>query len=78
MEVHHGQKLGLHLGVVNAGVDRSETELTWRGQPQPRKFDLYVPWESPAGPSPTVLSAGLDRVLAGRIAFTLQILPRKA
>lgn len=78
MEVRHGQKLGLHLGVVNAGVDRSEAELTWRGQPQPRKFDLYVPWESPAGPSPTVLSAWLDRAQAGRIAFSLQILPRKA
>jgi len=77
-EVRHGQKLGLHLGVVNAGVDRSEVEITWRGQPQPRKFDLYVPWESPAGPSPTVLSAGLDRILSGRVAFTLQILPRKA
>ncbi|CAN5257763.1 hypothetical protein BH11PLA2_BH11PLA2_11170 [soil metagenome] len=76
-EVRHGQKLGLHLGVVNASVDRSEVEITWRGQPQPRKFDVYVPWESPAGPSPTVLSAGLDRVLAGRVAFTLHILPRK-
>ena len=77
-EVYHGQKLGLHLGVVNVGVDRSEVELTWRGQPQPRKFDLHVPWESPAGPSPTVLSAGLDHILSGRIAFTLRILPRKA
>jgi serine/threonine kinase PknH len=77
-EVHHGEKLGLHLGVANAGVDRPEVEITWRGQPQPRKFDLYVPWESPAGPSPTVLSAGLDRILSGRIAFTLHILPRRA
>jgi serine/threonine protein kinase len=77
-EVRHGQRLGLHLGVVNAGVDRSEVEITWRGQPQPRKFDLYVPWESPAGPSPTVLSAGLERMLSGRIAFTLHILPRRA
>jgi hypothetical protein len=76
--VYRGAEIGLHLSVANAKIGRSLLEVRWLGQPQPRSFEVHVPWESPAGPAAGVLSAGLDGVLAGRVEFGIQILPRRA
>ena len=75
--VARGAELGLHLSVAKAGVARSLLQLNWLGQPQPRSFEVHVPWESPPGLTVGVLSAGLDGVLAGRVEFHVQVAPRK-
>ena len=40
-------------------------------------FDLHVPWESPGGPAPGVVSIGIDNVRIGKVEFRLHLLPRK-
>lgn len=76
-EVVRGDELGLHLAVANAGVGRSLLQLNWLGQPQPRSFEVHVPWESPTGLTVGVLSAGLGGVMAGRVEFRIKVLPRR-
>jgi len=49
-----------------------------RGQPHRLGFDLHVPWESPEGTSPGLVSVGLKNVRIGKIEFGLHVLPRKA
>jgi len=78
LEVVRGGELGLHLAVANARVGRSLHQLNWLGQPQPRSFEVHVPWESPVGQTVGILSAGLDGLLAGRVEFRILILPRRA
>ena len=75
--VARGAELGLHLSVAKAGVARSLLQLNWLGQPQPRSFEVHIPWESPPGLTVGVLSAGLNGVLAGRVEFHVQVAPRK-
>ena len=43
--------------VANAGVAKTLYKFTWRGQPHRLGFDLHVPWESPEGASPGLVSA---------------------
>ena len=74
--IPRGATVGLHLAVANAGVARSLVTFAWAGQSKPWKFDVHVPWESPAGVVAAVLSVGLDQVQAGRLPFELVVLPR--
>ncbi len=74
--VPKGATIALHLAVANAGLSKSMVSVTWQGQPYSRAFDLFVPWESPAGPSPAVLSVGHDGVRVGVVDFQLRIRPR--
>ena len=76
-EVARASRLAVHLSVANAGVGKSLIEFEWRGQPRQLGFDLHVPWESPEGTAPGVVSVGLDNVRVGKIEFRLNVLPRK-
>jgi serine/threonine kinase PknH len=76
-EVAYKTELGVHLSMANAGVSRSLLTFVWRGQPRALVFDLHVPWESPGGPAPGLVSIGRDKVRIGTIAFHLMLLPRK-
>jgi hypothetical protein len=76
-EVSRETLLGIHLSIANAGVSKSLLTLTWRGQPNRLVFDLHVPWESPSGPAPGLVSIGRDNVRIGKIEFRLTLLPRE-
>jgi len=76
--VPRGSAVGLHLAVANAGVARSLASVKWVGQSKPWKFDVHVPWESPAGVIDGLLSVGLDQVEVARVPFELAVLPRTA
>lgn len=77
-EVARRAELTVHLGATNAGVSQSILSFTWRGQPRRLNFELHVPWESPAGPAPGMVSVGQDNVRLGKVEFRLHVLPRKA
>jgi hypothetical protein len=77
-EVPRAAELAVHVSVANAGVAKALLKFHWRGQPQRLNFDLHVPWESPEGPSPGLVSVGLDNVRVGKVEFRLHVLPRKA
>jgi serine/threonine protein kinase len=77
-EVARESDLAVHLAVANAGVSKTLFRCGWRGQPQRIGFELHVPWESPEGASPGLVSVGLNNVRLGRIEFHLNVLPRKA
>ena len=77
-EVKRAAELVVHLSVANAGVAKTQLALQWRGQPHRLGFDLHVPWESPEGISPGLVSVGLKNVRIGKIEFGLHVLPRKA
>ena len=76
--VPRGSPVGLHLSVVNAAVARSLVNFPWVGQSKPSKFDVHVPWESPAGVINGVLSVGLNQVQVSRVPFEVVVLPRTA
>jgi serine/threonine kinase PknH len=76
-EVSRECVLGVHLSVANAGVSKSLMTLTWRGQPHRLVFDLHVPWESPSGAAPGLVSIGRDNIRIGKIEFRLTLLPRE-
>lgn len=76
-EVARESTVGVHLSVANAGVTKSLMTLVWRGQPQRLVFDLHVPWESPSGPAPGLVSIGRNNIRIGKIEFRLTLLPRK-
>jgi hypothetical protein len=40
-------------------------------------FDLHVPWESPGGQAPGLVSVGRENVRIGKAEFRLHIQPRK-
>jgi serine/threonine protein kinase len=77
-EVARGSELAVHLSVANAGVATSLVKCVWRGQPQRLVFELHVPWVSPGGPAPGLVSVGRDNVRIGKAEFRLHIQPRKA
>ena len=70
-------EIGVHLFTSNAAAAKSLITFTWRGTPHRLSFDVHVPWESPSGPAPGLVSVGRANVRIGKIGFTLQILPRK-
>jgi hypothetical protein len=77
-EVARTSELVVHLSVANAGVAKSQLAFEWRGQPHRLGFELHVPWESPEGTAPGLVSVGLNNVRVGKIEFGLHVLPRKA
>ena len=77
-EVAREEELAVHFAVVNAGISKSMQNFTWRGQPHRVVFDLHVPWESPGGPAPGVVSVGLDNARVAKVEFRLLLLPRKS
>jgi serine/threonine protein kinase len=77
-EIARASELAVHLSVANAGVAKALLNFEWRGQPQRLNFDVHVPWESPEGTSPGLVSVGLKNVRVGKIEFGLKVLPRKA
>lgn len=77
-EVARDEQVAVHFSVANAGVAKSMQDMVWRGQPMRLVFDLHVPWESPAGPAPGVVSVGIDSVRVGRVEFRLLVTPRKS
>jgi serine/threonine protein kinase len=76
-EVARTTELAVHLSVANAGVSKSLLRLTWRGQPDRLVFDLHVPWESPSGRAPGLVSIGRENTRIGKVEFWLTILPRR-
>lgn len=77
-EVVREEELGVHFSVANAGVSKSLQTFNWRGQPHRVVFELHVPWESPGGPAPGVVSIGSDSIRIGRIDFRLLLSSRKS
>jgi len=77
-EVTREEELGVHFAIVNAGISKSMQNFTWRGQPHRVVFDLHVPWESPGGPAPGVVSVGADNGRLAKVEFRLLLLPRKS
>lgn len=77
-EVARESSLAVHLALTNAGVSKSLVEFVWHGQPHRMTFDLHVPWESPSGPAPGLVSVGVGNVRIGKIGFQVNVLPRKA
>src|SRR5262249_3200095 len=59
-EVLRASELAVHLSVANAGVVTSLMTCRWRGQPRHLRFEIHVPWESPEGASPGLVSVGLN------------------
>lgn len=77
-EVTREEELGVHFTVANAGVAKSLQTFLWRGQPHRMVFDLHVPWESPGGPAPGVVSVGVNNVRIGKVEFRLLLSSRKS
>jgi serine/threonine protein kinase len=77
-EVARAAAVAVHLSVANAGVGTTQFEFEWRGQPHRLGFDLHVPWESPEGPSPGLVSVGVGDVRIGKVEFRFQVLARRA
>lgn len=76
-EVPRAGELAVHMLASNAAASKSLQTCVWRGTPHRLAFDLHVPWESPSGPAPGMVSVGRDDVRIGKIGFNLLILPRK-
>jgi hypothetical protein len=76
--VTRGAEIGLHLSVANAAVAQSLIRFAWQGRPKAKRFEMLVPWESPAGRTPAVLTVGVANVEAARVAFDLVVLARSA
>jgi hypothetical protein len=77
-EVPREAELAVHLAVANAGVAKSLVTFPWRAQPYRLGFELHVPWESPAGLAPGLISVGRNNIRIGKASFRLHVLPRKA
>jgi serine/threonine protein kinase len=76
LPVPRNSELGLHLALENAGVAKSLRELEWIGHTSPRNFEVFVPWESPAGVASGVLSAGLKNERVATVTIHFVITPR--
>lgn len=74
--VARGSAVGLHLAISNAGVAQSVIRFPWSGQTRPWAFDVYVPWESPAGVTPGILTVGLNEIQVAEVPFEVLVLPR--
>jgi serine/threonine protein kinase len=76
-QVPRAAEVGVHLFTSNAAAAKTLFTFTWRGTPHRVAFDVHVPWESPSGPAPGLVSVGRDNVRIGKVGFNLHILPRK-
>ena len=74
--VTRGAEVALHLTLASAGVAKSLVKFTWAGHPQPKTFDVFVPWESPPGLAAGTLTAGVADVPTATVAVHFVVLPR--
>lgn len=74
--VQRGTHVTLHLTLASAGVAKSTVRFTWVGQPQPKTFDVFVPWESPHGVAAGTLDASLGDEPAAAIPLHFVVLAR--
>jgi serine/threonine-protein kinase len=74
--IARGSTVGLHLAIGNAGLAKSLLQISWIGQTQPRTFEVFVPWESPAGVTQGVLTVGVQNVQSGSVTLHFVVLPR--
>lgn len=74
--VPRGTEVALHLALASAGVAKSLVTFPWTGQPQPKTFDVFVPWESPPGLAAGTLTAGIGEVLTATVPVHFVVLPR--
>jgi hypothetical protein len=75
-EIRAGESISLHLAVSQAGVSVPMVTFHWLGQTLPRTFDVFAPWDTPAGLVPATLSAGIGGVQAASVPFELEITSR--
>jgi serine/threonine protein kinase len=71
-----GTAVDVHLTTASACVARAWASVTWTGQPQSRTFDVFVPWESPAGLADGALTADVGGRRAADIPVHFVVLPR--
>lgn len=76
--VTRGVEIGLHLAVANAGVAKALVRFRWHGQTKPWAFEVYVPWESLPGPTPGLLTVGLNDQHSAEIAFEVTVSSRSS
>ena len=74
--VPRGAVLALHLTLASAGVAKSHVQFPWAGQPQPKSFDVFVPWESPPGLATGTLTATLEDATVATVPIHFVVLPR--
>jgi len=72
-EIRSGETIDLHLTVTNAGVSVPMISFRWLGQTLPQTFDVFAPWDSPAGLFTATLSAGVKGVRAATVPFEIEI-----
>ena len=65
--VPRGADIGIHMALGYAGVAKSLVHITWIGQTQPRTFEVFVPWESPAGLASGVVTAAIGPTMIASI-----------
>ncbi len=73
VQVRRGVDVSLHMALTHAGVAKSLVKFTWIGQTQPRTFEAFVPWESPAGLTSGVVTAGIDKTMVASIPLHFMI-----
>lgn len=74
--VARGESLTFQFAVANAGVGESTVTFPWNGQPLPKTFDVFVPWESQTGVTAGVLSVLHGSTKAAFIAFQFSIVAK--
>jgi serine/threonine-protein kinase len=76
LPIPHGTDLCMTMAMTNAGLAKSDANVNWIGQLQPRTYDVFVPWECPAGVMSGVLTVSIQKKMAGSIPIQCLILPR--
>jgi serine/threonine protein kinase len=74
--VARGESLTFQFAVANAGVGESNVTFPWNGQPLPKTFDVFVPWESQTGVTAGVLNVLHGSTKAAFIAFQFSIVAK--
>jgi serine/threonine protein kinase len=78
LPIPHGTDLMLTMALSNAGLAKSDAKIHWVGQLQPRTYDVFVPWECPAGLMSGVVTASIEKKMAGSIPMQCLIRPRSS
>lgn len=76
--IPRGKDLILTMALTNAGLTKSDAKIHWVGQLQPRTYDVFVPWECPAGLMSGVVTVGIEKKMVGSIPMQLLIRPRSS
>jgi len=76
--ITHGTDLSMTMVLSNAGLAKSDATVNWVGQLQPRTYDVFVPWECPAGLMSGVLTVSIQKKMAGTIPIQCLIRRRSS